>query len=165
MHFDWNTVASFATALGVGVAAWQIWEGRKLSQTTFEDSLDQQYRNLVKEIPVDVLLGKPVQDNKKNETREIIYNYLDLCNEQAFLRKKKRISKERWIEWNEGIKENIEKPGFKEVWDEVKKEAPSTFSSLNQLERSNFKIDPIEFNKILHNQSLNADSGNSPAAG
>ena len=84
---DLNTIASIATAVGVAVAAWQIWASRKLAQTSFEGSLDQQYRKLVMQIPVDALLGRHVSSEKKQEVREIIYNYLDLCNEQAYLRK------------------------------------------------------------------------------
>ena len=121
----WNTIASIATAIGVCIAAWQIWESRKLSQTSFEDSLDQQYRNLAMDIPVDALIGKHVAD-EKGELRETIYNYLDLCNEQIYLRGKKRISKNRWKDWNIGIKENLAKPAFKVVWDEIKGTAPNT---------------------------------------
>ena len=86
---NWGTVASLATAIGVCIAAWQIWQSRKLAQTSFEDGLDQQYRKLAMDIPVDALIGKPVNDDKKADVREIIFNYLDLCNEQAYLRKKR----------------------------------------------------------------------------
>ena len=110
---SWDTLAAVATAIGVGIAAWQIREGRKLSQTSFEDSLDQQYRTLSREIPVDALIGKEVPDDKKKETRELIYNYLDLCNEQIYLRKRKRVSKERWEDWCSGIKENLNKNAFR----------------------------------------------------
>jgi len=145
---DWDTIASCATAIGVAIAAWQIRESRKLSQTTFEDSLDQQYRNLIMVIPVNALLGKPIHKDDEKKTREGIYNYLDLCNEQTYLRETKRISKRRWGEWNEGIKDNICKPAFKEVWEEVKQDAPSTFTSLTRLEQSNFQYDPKNWNKI-----------------
>ena len=91
---NWDTIASVATAIGVCIAAWQIWESKKLAQTSFEDGLDQQYRNLAMDIPVDALIGKPV-DDESGKLREIIYNYLDLCNEQIYLRKIKRISKNR----------------------------------------------------------------------
>ena len=141
----WDTIASFATAIGVAIAAWQIWESRRLAQTKFEDSLDQQYRNLAMQIPVDALIGKPTPKEKKAEVREIIYNYLDLCNEQVYLRKKKRIRKVRWKDWSEGIKENLEKPAFREVWEEVKKEAPSTFSFLTLLEEKGFDCDPAKW--------------------
>ena len=139
----WNTIASIATAIGVCIAAWQIWESRKLSQTSFEDGLDQQYRNLAMDIPVDALIGKSVND-KNGRLREIIYNYLDLCNEQIYLRGKKRISKTRWKDWNIGIKDTLSKPAFKVVWDEIKSTAPNTFTALECLEKNKFDIDPAE---------------------
>ena len=140
---NWNTIASLATAIGVCIAAWQIWESRKLAQTSFEDGLDQQYRTLAMNIPVDALVGKPV-DDEKGELREIIFNYLDLCNEQIYLRGKKRISKNRWEDWNVGIKDNLSKPAFKAVWDEIKDTAPNTFTALEALEKDKFEIDPAK---------------------
>jgi hypothetical protein len=144
-----DTVAFLATAIGVCIAAWQIWENRKLTQTSFEDGLDQQYRNLAMDIPVDALIGKPIKDNKKDVLREIIYNYLDLCNEQTYLWQKKRISKNRWKDWNDGIKDNLAKPAFKEVWDEIKKKAPGTFTALELLEKGGFKIDQAKCEILL----------------
>ena len=124
----------------------KIRESRKLAQTSFEDGLDQQYRKLAMNIPVDALIGKPIND-KKDELREIIYNYLDLCNEQKYLRQKKRISKNRWKEWNDGIKDNLSKPAFREVWNEIKATAPDTFTALERLEKDEFKIDPAKWSK------------------
>ncbi|WP_262966840.1 hypothetical protein [Methylobacter psychrophilus] len=136
-----NTLASLATAIGVFIAAWQISESRKLAGTSFENQLNQEYRELVRHIPVDALIGKTIDDSK-DTLRENIYNYLDLCNEQTYLRQKKRISKNRWKDWNDGIKENLSKPAFKEVWDEIKVAAPSAFTALARLEKSDFNIDP-----------------------
>lgn len=138
---EWNTVAAIATAIGVCIAAWQFRESVKLTQSTFEDSLDQQYRALIKDIPVDALIGKEVIDSKKDETRELIYNYLDLCNEQIFLRKRNRISKETWLDWCAGMKSNLEKTAFKDVWSEVKMK--SNFSFLEELEKTKYNSDPV----------------------
>lgn len=142
---NWSTIASIATSIGVGVAAWQIWESRKLAQTTFEDSFDQQYRSLAMTIPVDALIGRTVAHEEKQEVREKIYNYLDLCNEQIYLRKKKRICHSRWVDWCAGMKENLEKIAFREVWEETKKESPQTFSFLTQLEEHSFMCDPAKW--------------------
>ncbi len=90
MNIDWNSVVSVFTAIGVFVAAYELRVSSKIAQSEFEDSIDQQYRELAKGIPVDALIGKSVSDEKKELTRELIYNYLDLCNEQTFLRKNKR---------------------------------------------------------------------------
>jgi len=43
------------------------------------------------------------------------------------------------------MKENLEKTAFREVWEEIKKESPETFSFLTQLEEHNFKCDPAKW--------------------
>ena len=142
---NWDTIASIATAIGVAIAAWQIWESRKLAQVTFEDSFDQQYRSLAMSIPVDALIGKTLPGDDQLKAREDIYNYLDLCNEQVYLRKKNRIGESRWKDWREGIKENLEKPAFQTVWEEVKRDAPNTFTFLTKLEDCQFECDPLDW--------------------
>ncbi|MBN1180645.1 MAG: hypothetical protein JXB49_00055 [Bacteroidales bacterium] len=134
-------ISQVATAIGVIIAAWQLWENRKIAQTSFEDSLDKQFRSLAMNIPVNALIGKTI-DGNKNNLRELIYNYLDLCNEQVYLRKINRISKSRWKDWNDGIRDNLNKPEFKVVWEEIKNTAPNTFTALECLEKMDFKIDP-----------------------
>lgn len=142
---NWDSIASIATAIGVFVAAWQLWENRKLTGAAFEDSFDQQYRELSYLIPVNALLGKSLDDVKKDQARESVYNYLDLCNEQIYQRTKGRISEERWRAWASGIDSNLSRPFFMEVWDEVKENAPSTFSFLERLEKNGFSTDPAKW--------------------
>jgi hypothetical protein len=141
MDVNWDTVAAIATAVGVGIGAWQIRESRKLAQSSFEDSLDQQYRELAHGIPVDALLGKSI-DDIEYETRELIYNYLDLSNEQVFLRTKGRITESTWKDWCKGIESHLSKPTFNKIWEEIKVEAPGSFSALEKLEQTSFSKDP-----------------------
>lgn len=143
MNIDWNSIVSIFTAIGVLLAAFQLRVSSKISQSEFEDAIDQQYRELAKGIPVDALIGKTVSDDKKEVTRELIYNYLDLCNEQIFLRKKKRVRKDTWVDWCAGIESNLRKSEFKKVWLEIKLESPKTFTFLEKLEKSDFKEDPL----------------------
>jgi hypothetical protein len=143
----WDTIAALATAVGVLIAAWQIRESRKLSQSSFEDTLDQQYRDLAHGIPVDALIGRPVNASQETETRELIYNYLDLCNEQVFLRKKNRITQETWKDWCAGIESHLQKVAFKQVWEEIKAQSPGSFSFLEKLENEGFSIDPREWER------------------
>ncbi len=142
MAIDWNTLASVATAILVAVGVWEIRTGSKIAQAQFEDSLDQQYRKLSRDIPVDALIGKDVPEAHWLETRELIYNYLDLCNEQIFLRQKKRIRKDTWQDWCDGIRSHLEKPAFQKVWGEVKTESATCFSFLERLEEEGFASDP-----------------------
>ncbi len=139
---DWGSIVSVFTMLGVLVAAFQLRVSSKIAQSEFEDSIDQQYRDLTKGIPVDALIGREVSQDKKEFTRELIYNYLDLCNEQIFLRRKGRVRIDTWTDWCSGIESNLKKAEFQAVWAEVKREAPETFSFLEKLEAMNFVGDP-----------------------
>ena len=110
MTIDWSVIgsgatvfSSIATAAGVCFVAWQVLLAKKQAQAEFEDSFDQQYRALSMAIPVDVLIGKKLDEAKKDEVRELIYNYLDLSNEQVYLRKKGRVSSDTWESWCSGV--------------------------------------------------------------
>ncbi len=142
---DWTLVASVATAIGVFIAAFELRGAQKIAQTEFEDSLDQQYRELAKGIPVDALIGKTVSEDKKEFTRELIYNYLDLSNEQVFLRKRNRIRKDTWLDWCAGIKSHLQKTEFQLVWQEIKLESPGAFTFLEKLEQADFNSDPVRW--------------------
>ncbi|MFT5717350.1 MAG: hypothetical protein ACI9T7_001541 [Oleiphilaceae bacterium] len=150
MTIDWNAissistaVASVATAIGVLFGAWQIRLSKKQAQAEFEDSMDQQYRSLSMDLPVDVLIGKEPDENQKPIVRELVFNYLDLSNEQVYLRAKGRISKYTWESWCFGIKAHLERPAFKQVFDEVR--AASGFTYLEKLVDSNFESDPDQW--------------------
>ena len=137
-----TAIASVVTAVGVAIAAWQLWLTRRLAQSSFEDSLNKEYRSLAMEIPVDALLGKKVSEDAFPRIREHIYNYIDLCNEQIFLRKKGRITTTTWWEWAEGIQSNLGKPTFLRVWSEIKEASTEVFKELRQMEASQFRQDP-----------------------
>lgn len=152
MVIDWDmissvatAIASLATALGVCFGAWQIKVAKEQAQATFEDSLDQQYRALSMDLPVSVLIGEPVQESDRNRVRELIYNYLDLSNEQIYLRAKGRVSKHTWASWSAGIKLHLAKPAFKEVYAEIKDKCDFTY--LNRLISSEFSSDPKNWYK------------------
>lgn len=140
-----ENLSSIATAIGVVIAAWQIWESRQLSAAKFEDSFDQQYRQLSYVIPVDALIGIPLVDSEEKKARESVYNYIDLCNEQIFQRHKKRISTDRWNEWKSGIKQNLDRPFFNKVWTEIKEEAEGSFTYMERLEEEQYKNDPAKW--------------------
>ena len=145
MNIDWDSLVSIATAIGVLLAAFQLRISSKIAQSEFEDSIDQQYRDLARGIPVDALIGKNVSEDKKELTRELIYNYLDLCNEQIFLRRKKRIRKDTWVDWCSGMQSNLSKREFSTVWLEIKTASPKTFAFLERLEQDEFLGDPLNW--------------------
>ena len=147
MDIDWNIVSSLATAIAAVVAAvglcfgaWQIKMGKDQAQAAFEDSLDQQYRSLSMALPVNVLIGGKVEEADTAEIRELIFNYLDLSNEQIYRRSTGRISAATWSSWAIGIKIHLSKQPFSDVYHEIRFEA--NFTYLDRLIDSNFGSDP-----------------------
>lgn len=63
-----TTIANIATAVGVLLAAWQLWLSRKQSITTFEDSFSREYRELAAKLPTKALLGQPLSEDKYKGT-------------------------------------------------------------------------------------------------
>ena len=146
----WKVLADIATAvglplglIGLAVAAYHIYQIKKLDKVKFEDGFDAEYRRIVEKIPVNALTGHIIMDvHAREEAREHIYNYFDLCNTQIYLVKTRRISQERWELWKSGIEQNLEKPAFKDVWEEVEEDDPDTFSYLRMLREGYYEGDP-----------------------
>ena len=80
------------TAIGVCVAAWQLWMAHRQSVTTFEDSFAREYRELAATLPTKALLGEPLSEDEHQQYFDEFYHYFDLCNEQVFLKKRGRIT-------------------------------------------------------------------------
>ena len=110
-----SALSSIATAFGVGVAAYQLYVTGRQATTTFEDTLNIQYRQAIEELPIEALFGEPLKEEELSRLLPHFYRYFDLCNEQAFLFSLGRVSKNTWHNWEEGIKGNMNRPAFKAV--------------------------------------------------
>jgi hypothetical protein len=71
-----------------------------------------------------------------------LYQYIDLTNEQIFLRMNGRISKATWLNWVDGIKSNLDRPAFRDAWARIKNGSDGSFSELRKLEDNGFRNDP-----------------------
>ena len=80
--------------------------------------------------------------SSSEEALNEIYNYMDLCNEQIFLRKAKRVRKTTWNDWQEGMKLNFGLPFFREASEEILDRLPTTFNELRKVQDSGYKTDP-----------------------
>ena len=136
-----DLLVSIATPLSVLVLAYQLWQRKKQFSTEFEDHLTDQYRDVIYEIPVDALLSESDPDGYEGELKDY-YRYIDLSNEQVFLRQEGRVSKSTWENWRAGIETNLSRPDFAEAWDEIKEQAPNSFKELRKLEDSDKPDDP-----------------------
>lgn len=145
----------FATAISAILIIFQLRQANRQANTTFEDSIVQQYREIIKGIPIDALLGEKMAYGKYKESLDDFYRYIDFCNEQIFLRQEGRVSKNTWVNWQNGIISHLNRPAFKEAWEEIKKHCPHSFLELRRLEDSGFNVDPIEWNRTKKRQRFN----------
>lgn len=76
------SIASVATAVGVGVAAYQLFVVRQQARTTFEDSLNAQYGVLIERLPLEALFGEQNDREQVADHLPQFYRYFDLCNPQ-----------------------------------------------------------------------------------
>lgn len=131
-----EAVTSVATVVLVFLVWRQIRLAGKQATTTFEDSLTEQYRRIMENIPTAIWLGselKALDEECRDRCRDAIYRYIDLSNEQAYLHSKKRVTDEAWIEWSAGINLNMKLSAFAEVWTQVKEKCPASFKELRVL--------------------------------
>jgi hypothetical protein len=132
-----NAAASVATAVGVLIAIVQLWYGRRLAITQFEDQLADQYRQLIRQIPVQALLGRPLSDADHAAALGTFLHYFDLSNDQAFLHRQGRVTKQAWEQWQDGILDHLRRPAFQRAWQEISEAMPDSFEDLRTLaERS-----------------------------
>ena len=142
-----QAAGSIATAIGVLLAWWQFRQGAIAARTHFEDDLDREYRELARQIPTGALLGKELTDNEQNESLKYFFHYVDLSNQQVFLRIHGRIGKKTWQYWCDGIESNLARPAFQKAWEYIKQESNS-FAELRRLEERRFKGDPAKGSRI-----------------
>jgi hypothetical protein len=112
--------AAVGTCIGVFVAALQLRLNGQQAKTEFEDRMTEVYRDLAAQLPVEVFFSDTeVEPELVQEKREVFYRYFDLCNEQAFLRRRRRIRRRTWEEWQAGIKGNMGRDAFDYAWYEL----------------------------------------------
>lgn len=125
-----TALSNLATAIGLGVTAYQLLITRKQNVTTFEDSLAAQYRQVASTLPLEALLGEPLDEATHKANLPYFYRYFDLCNEQVFLNKHGRISGATWTFWEDGIRTNLNRPAFARAWSEIARRAKDDFDEL-----------------------------------
>lgn len=115
--------AAAATALGVVLTAIALFLARGQARTQFEDSVVAQYRDLIRpELVSEVFLADAFDQLSEVERSRLskIYLYLDLCNEQVFLRAIGRVSRSTWrIQWSPGISQNLKSGPIEKAWREI----------------------------------------------
>jgi hypothetical protein len=58
-----TALSNIATAVGVAVAAYQLLNSRRQATTSFEDTLNAQYRKVIEPLPLGALFGEPLKED------------------------------------------------------------------------------------------------------
>lgn len=135
-------LGSVATSIAVVIALWHILVTRSQARTEFEDELDREYREITRHIPVKAFLGEELSEKEFDEALPYLYQYMDLSNNQVFLRQANRVGERTWGFWRDGIKSNLAREPFRTAWKRVKEKGQPSFSELKRLENSGFRDDP-----------------------
>jgi hypothetical protein len=142
---EWVTaIATTIVAFGVFFAFQQLCTSKKIAQAQFEDRLAKEYRDLASGIPVKAMLGENLSETEYQKSFDDLFRYIDLTNEQVSLRQRRRITKEVWQYWLDGIKANLRLPAFDRAWTDIKVKSNS-FEELRRLEKEDFEIDPAKW--------------------
>lgn len=106
------------------------------------------------------LLGGKLTSDELEESLRHFYQYIDLSNDQIFLRQQERVSVKTWENWRDGIKSLMEMPAFSEAWNTIKEKPTTKFDELRRLEASNYQDDPYNWNDESNKLSLTAPISN-----
>jgi hypothetical protein len=136
--------ASLATALGVVLVAVQLWYSRQQARTALEDELSKEYREIALALPPEAFFdsgdGEDVPEFATN-LRDYL-RYIDLTNQQVFLRSQRRVSRRTWRLWRDGIRDNLtQRPAFREAWCHLSARMGRSFDELKELTRE-WDVDP-----------------------
>jgi hypothetical protein len=137
-----QAVGAVATAIGVFFAYKQLRLTRRQQQTDFEDGLTRQFRAVIAELPIGALLGEALPDEPDRGYLMAFYRYIDLTNEQIFLRRQNRVSKETWKTWCDGIRAFLSRPAIERAWLQIEAAVPDSFHELRRLIAEGFETDP-----------------------
>jgi hypothetical protein len=136
---------------GFILTLYELKQFEKAEKTKLENKLNKEYRELVREIPIEAMLDDDVDwdsDTPEVDRVSVIYPYIDLTNQQIFLRKKGKITYSRWKDWEEGIRIHLSQDEFQRAWEKIKDETNydgvKSFDELRALESppQNFDTDP-----------------------
>lgn len=154
-----NWITAVATVCGSLFVGFQLKTSKDIAQQEFENSMAKEYRTLVNRLPIKAMLGQELSEDEYQKAFDEFFHYIDLSNEQVFLRQQGNIGQEIWTNWREGIKFNItELPAFEKAWKEIKESLDkidkNVFQELRWLEDHHFEGDPRMKGKSTTNTFL-----------
>lgn len=136
-----SALAAVVSASGVVFVVVQLWLSKRIAQSQFEDSLAREYRDLAALLPPEALMGENLPDEEYQAAFRNLFRYIDLSNEQVFLRQRRRVSPQVWQFWCAGIRSNLARPAFARAWEQIAGNCDS-FQELHRLINEDYANDP-----------------------
>ena len=146
-----GALGSLLSGVGAFFAGYQVLRLKKQEMTEFEDGFSKEYRELIGQLPPQIFWDEEIPPDSESDplrTKRMLFRYIDLCNEQIFLRQQGRVSQKTWKEWRSGMKSNLKKRVFLSTWEDIKSKS-DLFYELRQLEKDEFQTDPYKTWRIF----------------
>ena len=124
-----QTIASASTAVGVGIAAYQLWVGRAQRCAEFEQRMTVRFEEILGRIDLRYLLDDAPFNPEDATLRRAMYDYFVLCEEEKYYADAGRVTDGTWNEeWLPGIKANMDRPAFLGAWKAMAESSQAQFS-------------------------------------
>lgn len=120
---DLGALGTFFTTALIAV---QLYSTNQDQRDRFEDELASEYRRLIRDMPVEALLGEEIPGDSERSRLHLYYPYFDLCNEQVGMRYDGRLRDSTWRSWQVGIESNLGRPAINAAWKEIRKKTEAT---------------------------------------
>lgn len=129
-----NSAAAVATATGIAFGVDQVLRSRRQRMADFEQRFVDEYRSVVRRIPLEMLPGENDYDPSDQCARRAFHDYFELCEDEAFQARQRprRVSEVAWAEWRDGINSNMSRPAFQAAWLDLGEAAPEQFDELRE---------------------------------
>ena len=123
---DWillaTAVATFVTAIVLFLQVSKL--TAQLKAQVFSD-YTKRYQDIILHFPEDVNEKKFILSRERQDyaqTMRYIRAYFDLCYEEWYLHRHKKIDADTWTQWKSGMGSAFSKNAFKQAWDIVKQD-------------------------------------------
>ena len=126
-----QTLAGIATAIGVGIAAFQLHQGAQQRRASFEQGLIARYEEIQSRIDLKYLIDGASYDPRDEKLRRAMYDYFELCEEERYYVDAGRATNGTWeAEWWPGIATNFTRPAFIGAWLDIAPKATGQFETI-----------------------------------
>lgn len=157
----------FLVVIGFILTLHELKQQERVQKTQLENRLNEEYRENWREVDSELLLNPDYHESAVDGQLDLteseanaIYSYVDLTNQQIFLRRRGRIRKSRWKDWEQGIQTLIQHPPINAEWKRIKEktdtEVGRDFDELRRLESpgEDFDTDPYYWDRCGYQRYL-----------